>query len=186
MVKNFTDFSPTKFQQESLSSTRWISIAFFLIVASTLSFVVHAEGGCPTGQVPQEGNGWRSCVPINNGSPQPGPSDNFVGPRWTARWTSIAIDDIKPIVGKSGETRTQEQAESTAINDCAAQGGATCHTLVSTKNSCLAMIAGDTQVTYATRPTQMQAEAAAIEICISKPDTHCRVYFSACAKAVPE
>jgi hypothetical protein len=123
---------------------------------------------------------------MNNGSPQSGPADNFVGPRWTARWTSIAIDNVKPIVGKSGELRTQEQAETKAINDCTAQGGTTCHTLVSAKNSCLAMIAGDTQVTYATRPTQMQAEAAAMDICVNKQDTHCSVYFSTCAKAVPE
>lgn len=159
---------------------------FFLLLSFAAVDKVNAEGGCPPGQVPQQGNGWRSCVPMNNGPPQPGPSDNFVGPRWTARWTSIAIDNVKPIVGKSGEMRTQAQAESTAINDCVAQGGTTCHTLVSAKNSCLAMIAGDTQVTYATRPTQMQAETAAMDICVNKRDTHCSVYFSACAKAVPE
>jgi len=159
---------------------------FFLLLSLAVVDTVSAEGGCPPGQVPQQGNGWRSCVPMNNGSSQPGPSDNFVGPRWTARWTSIAIDNVKPIVGKSGETRTQEQAESTAVNDCRAQGGTTCHILASAKNSCLAMVAGDTQVTYSTRPTKMQAEAVAMEICVNKPDTHCRVYFSACASAVPE
>jgi len=159
---------------------------FLLLLGLGAVEAVNAEGGCPPGQVPQQGNGWRSCVPMNNGSPQPGPSDSFVGPRWTARWTSIAIDDVKPIVGKSGEMRTQEQAEITAINDCAAQGGTTCHTLISAKNSCVAMIVGDTRLTSASRPTKMQAEAAAMNNCVNTPDTHCSVYFSACAKPVPE
>src|SRR3569623_1634309 len=128
MVKGFTGFSPTKCQQESLSITRWISIAFFLILASTLSFVVHAEGGCPTGQVPQQGNGWRSCVPLNNGATQPGSADDFVGPTWSPRWISLAIDNIKPILGKSGESRTLDQARRSAIDDCISQGGTTCHT----------------------------------------------------------
>ncbi|MGN6091066.1 MAG: DUF4189 domain-containing protein [Luteibacter jiangsuensis] len=145
-----------------------------------------AEGGCPPGQVPQQGNGWRACVPLNNGTPQPGPSDSFVGPRWTARWISLAVDSDKAVLGKSNESRTQDQAEQSAMADCASQGGTACHVLVSAKNSCVAMVVGASQLTSISRPTKLQAETAAMETCKNTPDKNCSVYFSACAMAVPE
>ncbi|MGN6091065.1 MAG: DUF4189 domain-containing protein [Luteibacter jiangsuensis] len=123
---------------------------------------------------------------MNNGAAQPGPADNFVGPSWTARWISLAIDNNKPILGKSSESRTQDQAERSAVNDCVSQGGTTCHTIVTAKNGCVAMAAGMTRVATNGSPIQRVAEETAVEDCKKAGDTGCRVYYSACVKPVPE
>lgn len=159
---------------------------FAIMCLALIATTARAEGGCPPGQVPQQGNGWRSCVPLNNGATQSGPSDNFVGPIWTARWISLAIDNEKPILGKSGESRTQDQAERSAINDCVSQGGTTCHTMVTAKNGCVALVSGMTQITTNGSPIQRLAEEKALDDCKKTGDTGCRVYYSACVKAVPE
>ncbi|MGE7136123.1 DUF4189 domain-containing protein [Luteibacter sp. NPDC031894] len=151
-----------------------------------LAGATHAENGCPPGQVPQQGNGWRACVPLNNGAPESGAADNFVGPRWTARWVSLAVDNLKPILGKSAESTTQNQAERSALADCTSQGGTTCNVLITAKNSCVAMVVGDTRITTSSRSTKLQAETAAMESCKNRPDTNCSVYYSACVEPVPE
>jgi len=145
-----------------------------------------AESGCPAGQVPQQGNGWRSCIPLNNNGFNQGTADKFVGPRWTARWAALAIDDIKPIVGKSDDSKTVEQAEISAVNDCTSQGGTTCHPIVSAKNGCVVIAAGFSWIAGNTGPTLQQAEAMAMNDCRKSGDTGCRVYESRCAEAIPE
>jgi len=163
-----------------------ISLSLLLFGLLSVASTARAEGGCPPGQVPQQGNGWRACVPLNNGSAQPGPSDNFVGPHMTARWISLAVDSDKAVLGKSGDSRTEDQAKQSAMNDCASQGGLTCHVITTAKNSCVAMVVGSTRVTTDGGPTQGQAEANAMEGCKSAADSNCSVYYSACVRPVPE
>jgi len=186
MVKVPRDSRPAMCRRRTRSINRSISIVSFLIAVSVHSSGVHAEDGCPSGQVPQQGNGWRSCVPLNNGGTQPGPADNFVGPTWSPRWISLAIDNIKPILGKSGESRTLDQARRSAIDDCMSQGGTTCHTMVTAQNGCVALVSGMTQITTGGSPIQRLAEEKALEDCKKTGDTGCRVYYSACVKPVPE
>ncbi|WP_429199644.1 DUF4189 domain-containing protein [Luteibacter sp. W1I16] len=157
-----------------------------LLAALSRTALAYAEGGCPPGQVPQQGNGWRSCIPVNGASQQQGPSDNFVGPQWTARWISVAVDTDKAILGKSAESRTEAEAENSAVRDCASQGGLTCHAIVTAKNGCVAMVVGNNRLTTAGDPIQRKAEAKAIDSCKSSPDTNCTVYYSACVQPVPE
>ena len=159
--------------------------AMLTVMALAPSFAI-AEGGCPRGQVLQQGNGWRSCVPGNGTSQQQSPSDNFVGPQWAARWISVAVDTDKAILGKSAESRTEAEAENSAVRDCASQGGLTCHAIVTAKNGCVAMVVGNNRLTTAGDPIQRKAEAKAIDSCKSSPDTNCTVYYSACVQPVPE
>jgi hypothetical protein len=143
----------------------------FIVLIASLHFFgsAHAEGGCPSGQYPQQGNGWRS----------------FVGPTWQARWISLAVDSDKAILGKSGESGTDKQAEQSAVNDCISQGGTTCHVILTAKNGCIAMVVGSKRLTGFSAPTTKLAETQAVKDCEDSPDTNCKVYYTACVEPVP-
>jgi hypothetical protein len=99
---------------------------------------------------------------------------------------SIAIDGKKAILGKSGESRTQDEAQRSAMNDCTSQGGTNCKVLATSQNGCLAMVVGDNRLTACGRKTLLQAESAALEMCRNYPDTNCYVYYSGCVDPVLE
>lgn len=163
------------------TTTRALAVLLGLIVFRS----AHAEGGCPPGQFPQQGNGWRSCVPAASANTNGGPVDNFVGPTWQARWISLAVDSDKAILGKSGESSTDIQAKQSALNDCTSQGGTTCHVIITAKNGCVAMVVGSKRLTGFSASTSKQAETQAIKDCEDSPDTNCKVYYSACVEPVP-
>lgn len=138
-----------------------------------------AEGGCPPGQYPQQGQGWRTCVPMATQNGQ-GTDDVFRGPRKEARWLVLAVDSDKAILGKGINGVSESDATQTAMIDCKGQGGVSCHVIASVKNQCAAMIVGKRMLVTSDGPSQRQAESNGKKKCEDAPDTNCQVYFSAC------
>jgi hypothetical protein len=158
-----------------------LAAMLFLIVAS-VSVGAHAEGGCPPGQVPQQGQGWASCIPLPDNGVVPG--SDFVGPTKEARWISVATDGVKGIIGQSDESKTNEEAVSTALSDCATQGGTDCKDLASVKNGCLSIATSSLGFGAGIGPTQQAANNDANGICQSGPDKNCRSIYARCVSPV--
>ena len=152
------------------------------IILSTLLFwstSSHAEGGCPPGQYPQQGQGWQSCVPIP-GSGQAQSQSQSRPSAWLTRWLAFATDGKKGVLGVSLDRGSRADAERLAIADCEAQGGVTCEIDVSHGNGCAAMFVGDSLRGTQTGATQAEAESAAMNHCSSRSSS-CRIYYSACS-----
>jgi hypothetical protein len=139
----------------------------------------NAEGGCPPGQYPQQGQGWQTCVPIPGGNP--GETTQAPPPIiWQDRWQAIATDTPKGILGTSLGSRTGEGAEASAIADCRAKGGTSCFVEISYVNGCVAMVVGHERKNVRGAPSKSEAEKAAMAQCESN-DKGCAVYYSACS-----
>ncbi|NID06759.1 DUF4189 domain-containing protein [Luteibacter jiangsuensis] len=153
-----------------------------LLLLCFFSLNAVAEGGCPQGQYPQQGNGWRACVPINNPSRTDGSADTFRGPVWVARWIALASDTPKGILGKGINGASELEATQAAKNDCSAHGGTDCQIIGIVKNQCIAMAVGSKQLATSEGPTQMTAERLAIGKCQKNGPSDCTTYYSACAQ----
>jgi len=136
----------------------------------------NAEGGCPAGQYPQQGQGWQSCVPI------PGNAGSQGRPAviWQDHWQAVAADTPKGILGVSTGMLTADDAEATALSDCRAKGGAACSLEISFVNGCVAMAVGESRKNFRGASTKYEAESAAMSQCKSN-DSGCRIYYSACS-----
>jgi hypothetical protein len=142
--------------------------------------LAHAEGGCPPGQYPQNGNGFQTCVPIP-GSVQSAPEPKKL--YWMSRWQSIAIDTDKAIIGSAINQKTSTSAESAALGDCKRQGGSSCQTAVTHSNGCAAIVASETTVSNGAGDTKLDAEREAFKNC-GLSDKTCRLLYSQCSPAV--
>jgi len=160
-----------------------IRVLFFLgIAALQCTFVTHAEGGCPPGQYPQQGQGWQTCVPIpgagaNQQAPSPPPA------QWADQWQAIATDKQKAILGTSAGSASSDASAQAALSDCQAKGGSDCDVQITYRNGCVAMVIGNTLMNTKGAPTKAEAERLAMAKC-SEADTDCHVYYSACNAAV--
>jgi len=157
---------------------------FFLLCFATLSAgatSAHAEGGCPPGQYPQQGQGWQTCVPIpgagQNQAPAPIPQ------RWLDKWQAIATDTQKGSLGTAVDVDTADRAESAAMNDCHAKGGDHCEVQISLRNGCVSLVIGNTLMNTKGAPTQVEADRRALSKC-QEEDKSCRVLYSACSLPV--
>jgi hypothetical protein len=157
-------------------------VAFLFLIATAASLEAHAAGGCPPGQVPQQGQGWASCIPLSNSGATPGA--DFVGPTKEARWISVATDGAKGVIGRSVEAKTKEEAGITALSDCTTQGGTECKVLASVKNGCLSIATSSLGFGAGIGPTQESADGDAKEICQSGPDKNCRSIYARCVSPV--
>ncbi|WP_414674525.1 DUF4189 domain-containing protein [Luteibacter sp.] len=156
-------------------------ITLCLILLSLTAGQARAEGGCPPGQYPQQGQGWQTCVPIpgyNQGQDQVTPP-----PLWQSRWQAISTDVDKAVLGKSIDTATQKDAEKLALQDCQTQGGTNCKIAISYGNGCVALAAGDVLVSTGSGASKPEAEQRAIGKCATGAKD-CRVYYSACSPPV--
>src|ERR1700754_2591147 len=98
----------------------------------------HAEGGCPPGQYPRQGQGWQTCVPIpgaNTNAAQPAPNPGH----WETRWGALASYEPSGILGAANGLQTKEQAERAAMADCKEKGGVNCKMEASYHNACAAL-----------------------------------------------
>jgi hypothetical protein len=155
-----------------------------LILMVLISSTAHAEGGCPPGQVPQQGNGWRACVPASsNASTDSG--SQFHGPEIEARWISIAVDRQKGVMALSTEgSRTQAEAQASAERSCVTKGGLTCTAFVTAKNGCVAMVGSDTQIFGESAPIKADSEHQAMDSCAKASAQNCYVIASSCVSPV--
>lgn len=152
-------------------------IALFLLVAH-VPLLAKAEGGCPNGQYPQSGPGWRSCVPIP-GYQQDAPAQQPQGPLWLNPWQAFAIDESMGIIGKSRDAATEAEAESAALASCQRQGGTHCVSAITQVNGCIVMSAGEHTYHLKGGANMDAATQAAMSACEVDNST-CRVFTSAC------
>lgn len=153
---------------------------FSAILFVTLLFSVaaaHAEGGCPPGQYPQQGQGWQTCVPIP-GSQQPAQPTAS----WQSRSGAIATDGDKGVLGVANDERTRAEAERAALLDCKAKGGTNCQVQTYYTNGCGVMTVGSKGGFY-TSTAQMKNDATqrSLHTCEANGDTGCYVYYSGCS-----
>ena len=154
---------------------------YIFVLAQLISSTVHAEGGCPPGSYPQQGQGWQTCVPIpgySEGQDQVTPP-----PLWQSRWQAISTDVDKAVLGRSINAATQAEAETLALKDCQSQGGPNCKIAISYGNGCVALAAGDVLVSTGSGGSKSEAEATALGKC-GTGAKDCRVYYSACSPPV--
>lgn len=165
-------------QEASLCESDLYNLVLFMAVLS-ISHAASAEGSCPAGQYPQNGQGWQSCVPIpgygsgSSGLPRP-------SARWVSRWQAIATDTPKGILGTSVDRISQEDAERYALDQHAGKGGTNCTIRITNENGCIAMVVGDKVLNTNDGETRALAEQKGLDMC-AKDDTHCMVYYSSCS-----
>lgn len=154
----------------------------FIISCGLFSARVSAEGGCPPGQVPQQGQGWGACVPIagsNHGSDANASSDT---PKYVNSWQAVASDDPKGILGTAVGRISRLTAEDAAIDDCRSNGGTDCQVKMSHGNGCIAMVVGAKAYQLQNAASKDKAERAAMNKCRTN-DSACSVYYSECSFA---
>lgn len=157
-------------------------VTTLFILSLLITFRAKAEGGCPPGQYPQQGQGWQTCVPI------PGAADNQQSPpssqhQWVSQWQALATDSQKAVLGVATGKSSSDDSAQAAVADCKAKGGTTCKVQITYRNGCIAMVVGKTGMNTQGAPTKDGAESAAIAKC-SAGDTNCHVYYSACNGAI--
>jgi hypothetical protein len=111
------------------------------IAAFGLWSSVHAEGGCPPSQYPQQGQGWQTCVPIPGEGTQQQATPP--APQWVSQWQAIATDKQKAVLGASMGKSSSVDSENAAISDCRSKGGVDCEIQISYRNGCVSMVIGD-------------------------------------------
>jgi hypothetical protein len=154
-------------------------VLILMLCACALVSTARAEGGCPPGQVPQRGNGWSACVP--NGSSNNGTQNEQQNSRvWEARWVALTADAPKNILGQSSESRTQDEAESTAMRDCVSQGGTQCVMAVSAKNGCISMAVNSRFYGVGSGASQETADRKAIAQCGEDGEKDCKIIYDRC------
>ena len=147
------------------------------------SFTAHAEGGCPPGQYPQQGQGWQTCSPIpgqiqsNNAPPPP-------AERWDDRWGALAADGSDRIAGSSSDQTSQDQAVAAAIADCKAYGAIGCRQSAVYRNQCIAVVSGDKLSRTYSAKTESSAVSQGMSQCNDEGQSGCHVFYSGCSLPV--
>jgi len=156
----------------------YAAVSLFALAAG-FAHVALAEGGCPAGQYPQQGQGWKTCVPIpDSQDAKPGYT-----PVWEDRWQAVATDSVAPILGKSVNVLSERIATDEAIADCERQGGTQCKVDITAANGCVSVVVGTKGTNFKAAKTKTEAETAGLKLCNSE-DSNCNVYYSSCSQAV--
>lgn len=158
----------------------------FLLTVFFSNFVL-AEGGCPPGYYPQQGQGWQNCVPIpraGGGGDQSSSGAYRPVAIWATRWGAIASDPNGPL-GIAESQKSQRLAKKTAISDCVARGGkkSACEIRMIYKNQCAAYAWGGGMGTAQGAYPQSEAERLAINHCNTTGGSNCELIYSGCSMA---
>lgn len=156
-------------------------LALLVIFSCGVGARAHAEGGCPPGQYPQQGQGWHSCVPVPGGNAAT--SEPTSGPAWRNSWQAVAADIPKGILGSAVGKLSPMEAQDAALDDCKAKGGTNCVLQMSHGNGCIAMAVGSSRLRIISAPSQGKAEKSAMAAC-SAEDTACKIFYSECSLPV--
>ena len=159
-----------------------IQIARVLVLMAFLGGV-HAENGCPPGQVPYSGTSVSSCGPIPGYNQQKSLSESAIQPRWESRWGAIATDGARGVLGATSNMPNKPGAQEGAMKDCKARGGEQCEIDVSYDNRCVAMSVGDAGYSIKTGRTLDEAVKNTTKAC-NAVDKNCHVYYTNCSPAV--
>lgn len=155
-----------------------IQLTAATLVLCTAS-MVHAEGGCPQGQVPYSGShamgsaeSLASCGPIPTAAP---------AEIWASRWGAIASDGSRGVMGAVDSRSSKKQAERAAISECKSRGGVACSIQLSYYNQCVVTIQGSRTANNTRAATTEEATAIGMRTCTSQGDDDCKVYYKACS-----
>jgi transposase len=162
---------------------RALATLILLAVGAFTLPTVHAEGGCPPGQYPQQGQGWQTCVPIpgaDQGNTQAAQNQGH----WETRWGAVATFEPTGVLGGVTGLRTKGEAEQAAMTDCRAKGGTSCKLEVAYQNGCAALAGSDSGYVVTSDADTAKAESAALATCNRAGNANCRIFYSACSKAV--
>ena len=145
----------------------------------------HAEGGCPPGQYPQQGQGWQTCVPIpGDGGATSSQTAARRPPRWLARWGALASGGEGQF-GISANQPSSADAEAVALNDCRGRGGTDCKLNHTYGNTCMAVIGRpNASVKTVHGPSENDAIESGKETCKRDGVDGCWVYYSGCSLPV--
>lgn len=156
-------------------------LVLFACMLGMASVGARAEGGCPPGTAPQQGQGWQSCVPVA-GSNQDSVNNPADAPAWANSWQAIATDDSKGILGTSIGKLSRLTAEGAAVDDCVAKGGTDCKVQLSNANGCVAMAVGKERMRIMSAASKKDAEKKTLAAC-KEEDKTCVMYYSECSLA---
>lgn len=155
-------------------------LVLLLLVLPSISF---AEGGCPQGQYPQNGQGWQSCVPIPganaNGSSQTGRV--HVPSKWSEKWGAVATGG-KDHLGISSELPSKDAAIEAAVEECKSRGGINCRMSHVYANQCIAVIGRpDAPSDISDGSNEKEAVQLGMAKCDQEGLSGCWVYYSGCS-----
>jgi len=155
----------------------------FLAAAWLSAGPSHAEGGCPPGQYPQQGQGWQTCVPIPGGSSDSAPASAPAPVYRTTllpRWQAIATDATVAALGTSRDRPSETDAKRAAIADCHAKGGTDCLLQIVLGNGCAALVVGESTMNSGAALDKKGSEQDALSTC-QKKNKRCEVIYSNCS-----
>lgn len=139
---------------------------FIFFLTSLISLNAFAEGGCPPGQYPQQGQGWQTCVPIPGAGQSNAPS--VVPGYWTDSWGALATYEPLGVIGVAAGLGNKEDAEQEALADCKRQGGKSCRVDATYENSCVALAGSHTGYSIGGDADLDVAKKKALEKCRSR------------------
>lgn len=153
-----------------------IPLLFLLSIWSTQAV---AEGGCPPGQYPQAGQGWRTCIPMPTAPPEVSlpPRQHEV---WQSGYGALALDTKAGALGSSDNYTSRVAAEAEAINACRRSGGMDCVIRKSYEDECIAMAVGKKGFMLRTGLSQEETEKEALQACEKKKEK-CEILHSSCS-----
>jgi len=140
----------------------------------------NAEGGCPAGQYPQQGQGWQTCVPIPGYGDGQSQTPSIPKEQWVSKWQAVVTDASKGALGTSTGAASRDEAIQLATSDCRGKGGSECELQITSANGCVAMAVGNTKLDLEGGATKEIAEHSAVQAC-GRKDTNCTIYYSACS-----
>lgn len=153
-----------------------------LLIAILVSSAAFAEGGCPPGQYPQQGQGWRTCVPIpgaqSDQAIQPPP------PAYVSRWGAVAsTSGANAVFGIVSDEADREAAEHAAVSECINRGGENCKVNFVYANQCVAVISIPNHPNLPfTGSTEEDATKRGLDHCGVDGISGCEVYYSGCSR----
>lgn len=153
--------------------------AFLALSAVECMLAAHAEGGCPPGQYPQQGQGWKTCVPIPGANDTREPAQPIV--KWQSKSGAIAADGQKGVLGTAEDEPSEAEAIKKAMTSCRANGGEACKVRDSYSNGCAVMTVGTKGFAVGGGSTLKDATSNSMSKCASDGDTGCHVYYSGCS-----
>ena len=164
---------------------RWLLFGLLLLLGS----VAHAEGNCPPGYypigAPPGQGGPQGCAPIpgDNNTQQQAQPQQPPPQLWVDHWGAMVSDDSLGKLGVAVDRQDEAGAWQTAEEDCHAKGGLNCTRLISYRNQCIALVAGEKTYSFSAALTAIDAIQQATKKCTAST-TNCHVYYSACSMPV--
>ncbi|MBJ9977214.1 DUF4189 domain-containing protein [Pseudomonas sp. S75] len=149
-------------------------MVFFQVVG-----FAYAEGGCPAGEYPQQGNGWQNCVPIPGADQQ---SQPVAQPSPAESWGALATYVPKGIIGSSKGLSSKDAATRRALDNCQMKAGHSCKLEAYYQNACVALAGSDTGYAVNSKPALDLAENNALSTCRGAGYKNCIIFFSDCSK----